>query len=379
MAFRKPPTKTAPSRKQPAVDPLASVSQRITFLRISFLVCLLAAAAICGSVAYTRIANLEQSVGVQTYESVAASALENAQALAQQRLEGGKTMASILKHAFPNASQWPFVALDGYLETANQIAQQSSTLTQALNVIVQPEQAKDFEDWAWKTYRAQGYPETAGFSEDFGFGIYAYNEDGKRVHTTTGETSWGSPNKVLVPIFQHNNVNATSMLFDVHSKELQGRVIDSMLECAQEAALAKTNPPICDVVTQFTELIIRPGPAALIYQPVYPANDPYTQVGIAGTTVHWEEVLTNIVPSHVNLLAVISSKNKSYTFEIYQGKPHLVGEGELIEDHGLYHFGRSTLLTLFESGASASARYRLTVYPANASFEDYKTNSPLVS
>lgn len=372
-----PKVSTAPPASQ-TVDPLAAVSRRITFLRISFLLCLLAAAAICGGVAYTRIANLEQSAGIQTYESVAASALGNAQALAHQRIEGGKTMVSILKYAFPNASQWPFVALDGYLETANQIAQQSSTLTLALNVIVQPEQAPDFEDWAWKTYRAQGYPETAGFSEDFGFGIYAFGEGGERVHRTTGETTWGSINNIMVPIFQHNNVNATSMLFDVHSKEIQGRVIDKMLECSQQAGLAsaKTNPN-CGAVTQFTELIIRPGPASLIYQPVYPANDPYTLVGAAGTTVHWEEVLTNIVPSHVNLLAVISSENKSYTYKIQQGKPHLIGEGDLIEDDRLLTFGRSTRLTNSQSDASTATNYHLTVYPANTSFDEYKTNSPL--
>ena len=390
-------------QQQQKNDPLASISRRITVLRISFLFCLLAAAVICGSVAYMRITNLEQSVGIQTYESVSASALRNAQALAQQRLEGGKTMAAVLKHAFPNASQWPFVALEGYVETANQIAQQSSTLTQALNVIVQPSQAEAFEEWAYQTYRDQNYPETAGVSQDANgedfFGIYAMDPDtGKRVHATTGATSYNSPNDILVPIFQHNNVNASSILFDVHSRELQGKVIDGMLDCSQQAetdaaTTTTTTSPDCGVVTKFVELIIRPGPAALIYTPVYPANDPFTQVGVSGTTLHWEEVLTNIVPSHVNLLAVISSSErypasddkgkqdmtKSYTFEIHDGVPQLVGEGSLLGDPKLESFGRSAYLTkTFESGgASASSIYRLTVYPANASFEEYKTNSPL--
>ena len=388
-------------------DPLAVLSRRIRCLRISFLICLCAAAAICGSVAYMRIHTLEKDVGIQTYESVAESALRNAQALAQQRLDGGKTMASILKHAFPNASQWPFVALEGYVETANQIAQQTNTLTQALNVIVQPSQVEAFEEWAYQTYRDQNYPETAGVSQDADgnafFGIYEMNQEtGERQRATTGTTTYGSPNDILVPIFQHNNVNATSILFDVHSRELQGKVVDSMLECSQEAAvtadfsttMSLASSPDCGVVTKFTELIIRPGPASLIYTPVYPANNPHTLVGISGTTLHWEEVLTNIVPSHVDLLAVISSYAfessseisedqdpvKEFTFEIRQGVPHLLGEGRILGSADLESFGRSASFanTGSESGgASASARYVLTVYPASTSFEDYKTNSPL--
>jgi hypothetical protein len=68
--------------------------------------------------------------------------------------------------------------------------------------------------------------------------------------------------------------------------------------------------PNCGVVTYWLEMITRTGPASLLYQPIFPVHNPHQVVAWTGTTIHWEEVLTNIVPNFVNgLQCVIKAEN----------------------------------------------------------------------
>ena len=96
---------------------------------------LLAATAICGVVAYKVIQDLEGDVGGETW---------------------GRVLASVPKYAFPNASQWPCVALDGYMEIGNAIVDMSATRTQSMARFVLPEQVEHFERFANQTYREHG-------------------------------------------------------------------------------------------------------------------------------------------------------------------------------------------------------------------------------
>ena len=108
---------------------MEEAQRRTWYLRVVFVVSLLVAAAICGIVSYSVVSNLELSVGTQTYESVAASALKGAQAITHRKLQSSDAMASVLSNAFPNADQWPNVALSGYVDTANRVAKLSQTLS----------------------------------------------------------------------------------------------------------------------------------------------------------------------------------------------------------------------------------------------------------
>ncbi|CAB9511692.1 Hybrid signal transduction histidine kinase K [Seminavis robusta] len=357
--------------------------QRTWVLRVVFVVCLLFSAAFCGVVSYWVVDDLEQSVGMQTYESVASSALQNAKAITLRKVQGGEVMASVMKYAFPDSSQWPMVSLDGYVEIASKIAKLSSSLTLAVNVFVQPAQVDAFHEHAKQVYEEQGYPEGAGVS-DFGFGTWKPDQSeepaypDRRLPDVTGETTYDSPNNILIPIFLHNNVNATSLLLNVHSRVFQGVATDSMLECAQQHDATNTNKeePVCTMVTDFLELIIRPGPAAIIYNPVFAKNDPNTMVAITGTTIHWEEVLTSVVPDYVDGLdCVVSTDTESYTFVIDNGQPRLVGKGDH-HDPQYEHMGRSEVLNDFGTEASASKTFTLTVYPTNAMLDEFRTNSP---
>jgi signal transduction histidine kinase len=215
---------------------------------------------------------------------------------------------------------------------------------------------------------------------DFGFGIWAKDDnspypDGK-IHDISGNTTYGSKYSIMVPSFLHNDVGAKSLMYNTHSEVLRGTAIDSMLDCAQAASSTSVDPQ-CGVVTEFVELIIKPGPAALLFLPVYPINDPTTVVALVGTSMNWGDILTNLFPGYVDgLYCVISTDTNSYTYSIRKGVPTLVGSGDL-HDPTFDSHAQSVILNDIATNASASASYTLTVYPTNVMFATFETNSPL--
>ena len=168
-------------------------------------------------------------------------------------------------------------------------------------------------------------------------------------------------------------------MYNVYSEANRGVPLDSMFACVKDNAEASGGAyPSCAVVTDMLELKVRPGPAALLFQPVYPANDPTTLVAFATTSIHWQEVLESVVPDYVNgLTCVVKTDTSSYTYEIVNGYPELVGSGDL-HDPDYESFAESVTLNDFmESGASGSAIYTLTVYPSQVMFDTFTTKSPI--
>lgn len=352
--------------------------RRTWYLRVGFVLSLFAAALVCGVVTYVVVDNLEKNLGVYTYESIAVSALEGAQGITLRKLQSGEVMGSMMSYAYPNAEQWPYVAPYGYADTASKIAKITSSMSMAIIVLVQPDQVETFEAHAEQFYRDHDYPRGAGHS-DFGFGIWKKDPNetyrDNRLPDTSVETNYESKHNLLAPILLHNKYNASSLMYNVHSNIFRGNAIDSMLDCNADS---NEPTPSCSVVTDFVELIVNPGqPAALIYSPVYAANDPDTIVGMTGASLNWREVLTNVVPDYVDGMdCVLSTDTGTYTYSIHQGVPELKGEGDQ-HDTKYDHLGRSTVLNDIETGATASKTYTLTVYPTSLMLDTFRTNSPL--
>jgi len=178
----------------------------------------------------------------------------------------------------------------------------------------------------------------------------------------------------------HNQPAAGSLLYNVYSEANRGVHLDSMFACVDgnKASANKSAYPACAVITDILELKLRPGPAGLLFLPVFPANEPTEIVGFATTSIHWEEVLDRVVPSYVSgLTCVVSTDTSSFTYEIQEGIPKLVGPGDLHRS-AYDNYARSAILNDFmESGAKASATYTLTVYPTDHMFDTFTTSSPM--
>jgi len=355
---------------------------RTLFLRIAFVSTLIIAAAVCGLVSFKIITSLEEKIGEETYYSIATSALVGAQDLTLRRIRGLEVTATILSYAYPNESQWPNVALNGYQHIAKKVADLSDSKIMGLISLVAPDEVEEFEQHAMQIFEDQNYPDDAGY-QDFGFGIWkrsidSPNEDGK-LHDTTGETTFPSDYQILAPILEHNRIGTPALMYNVHSEEFRGKALDSMMKCVEDASKENaTNTPECWVVTDWVNLVTLPDtPAGLGYLPIFPANDPTTIVGMISNSLIWEVVLKGVVPDYVNgLTCVFSTNTNSWTYEIKNGNPEFVGEGDR---HELQydHFGKNITLTNFTTGASASATYTLTVYPTNVMFERFRSKSAL--
>eukprot|EP00978_Attheya_sp_CCMP212_P025553 scaffold82400_cov73-Attheya_sp.AAC.1 len=201
----------------------------------------------------------------------------------------------------------------------------------------------------------------------------------------SGNTTWGGKRKLLVPLLMHNQPGASSLLYNLYAQGDRGIHIDSMLDCVEAAAtstqgssvIAIAASPKCAVMTDMLELKVRPGPAGLLFQPIFPVNDPTALVGFVTTSMHWQEVLLSVVPDYVTgLTCVVSTATSAFTYIIRKGKPELQGDGDL-HDRTYTHYGKSVVLNSIASlGAKSSAQYTLTVYPTDEILYAFATSNP---
>jgi hypothetical protein len=166
---------------------------RKSVLRATLILGLLAAAGICAGLAYRELRDSEIEVAVQTYNSIANSALFGAVDITRRKLEGSEVVKTLMSHSIPDASSWPFIEVAGYIPIAQSVAALSNSTTQAVMAFVEPEQRQDFEDHIKAVYEREGRPEGTG-SSDFGFGVWKPDNENdppvyedKRWHDTTGE------------------------------------------------------------------------------------------------------------------------------------------------------------------------------------------------
>jgi signal transduction histidine kinase len=381
---------------------------RTVMLRTLLVGSLLTAASVCAAVAYTALKNAEINTAVQTYTSVALSATLNAKAIVERKFQATEVTAALASWTNPNADDWPMIFINGYVNITSQMAALVKSSTHATVVFLDPAQVESFETHIQKVYATEGRPNTTGYS-DFGFGVWKPDPtktfaDG-RAHDTTGEVSkmiqisfgschcshsfgtnihrsvlqntWGGQDERLAVVALHNVVDSITILYNLYSEEDRGIHIDSMNACAK-AHTKTTTSPACAVFTDMLELKIRPGPAAMLFQPIFPANDPTKFVGFATASLHWEEALTDVVPDYVNgLTCVVSTKSASFTYEIRSGGVvELIGDGDL-HDKRFEEHAESVVLNEIVTQANTSAVYTLTVYPTATMFRTFSTKSPI--
>ena len=386
------PKRVSNTRPQPssALPTKENAFSRTFGLRVLFVFSLLVTLSLCTSLAYTTISGLEVEIGRQTYESVATSALTAAKAITETKIQGGEVMESVLSNAFPDADQWPMVGLKGYYETANTIASLTGHTSMAFIVMVEPEEVEDFEEHAWDHYRSQDYPPDAGTFE-LGFGIRRRGSDGNVFDRSGNYTTYNSTNQVLTPVLDHSTWDSAMLMYNVH---VSSTAVDSIIECSKVQHLEQHEEelgvghshPNCSIVTGF-KMTNDGDLVGLIYKPIYPKNDPVHLVGMIGSSVNFKDVLVSVVPAYFDgITAVISSHTQTHTsdhttidydtvtYQIVDGQPRLVGEGDL-HDTAYDAYGQSTILNDFNTDAPDAVIYTLAIYPDG--FYQFQTKIPI--
>lgn len=233
--------------------------KRAKLLRTLLVLSLIAAVAVCASLAYTILKATEEEVGIQTYQSIALSATTGARAIALRKYQSSEVMATLIGQILPNETDWPFISIDGYIPISQKVATLTSSTTQSLMALVDPADARAWENHTAQVYKAQGRPETTGYSQ-FGYGIWRPdpNKENKtysdgRVHDITGENEWGGKHKIMAVLMMHNLPGSKSQMYNLYSEKSRGEHIDSMFDCIAENSNASISP-VCPVITDMLEL-----------------------------------------------------------------------------------------------------------------------------
>jgi hypothetical protein len=294
-------------------------SNRILGCRVLFLAFLCGAAALLGYGAHTVLTNSERDLVNTHFESIADRALDTALEILLRKRLGTVSMASIASYQFPDAESWPFVIINGYETISSSLIETSSAREMGFCPFVTPEQLPMFEEFAYEYYEEQ-FPLGAA-SSSFGNGVFgvnpALNTTDNRYHETDGSTYYDSPNRIFVPILQHNAGAHPALMLNLHFQQTRGTLIDNLITCS------KTNTEECSSITDIIRLTnqeVDPGPGALIMQAIYPANNKTILVGVIGSSIVWGEVLENVFADEVSGIdCVLETETQVYTYSVIKG------------------------------------------------------------
>jgi len=360
-------------------------NQQVLLLgRVIFTICLCGVAGGLGYLANRLLSEAETELAETQFDSIAVRALLSARDIAERKTEGSVTMATIMAFHFPNADAWPFVALEnGYEEISTDLIETSDGREMGMAPFVAPAQLSEFETFAYDYYESKFSNETAVSS--FGKGVFGINPalgtSDNRYHETDGNTSYDSPNKLFAPILHHNAGDHPALMLNLHFQETRGVAIDEMIDCAEDRATTGDLMIECGSITDMlilTSQASEPGPGAVIFQPIYPANNNTVLAGVIASSIVWDEVLLDVFAEEDSgIECVLRTAGNTYTYTITNGIVSLKGEGDL-HDNQYNSFGQPLVITegLF---SESSASYSLTLYPTGGFFRTYRTSNPLVA
>jgi hypothetical protein len=255
--------------------------------RIVFLLFLVSVATVLGVLTWYFLTGAENELTEAQFEAIADRALDEAYESAIRKRLGTISMASVVAQMSPDANVWPFITIPGFETISNNLIATSSVRDpgrdMGLAPLVTPEQLADFEEFIYDFYenkRDPPFPNGTAISS-FGKGVWGINSSldtsDQRYHETDGTTYYESPHKIFAPVIHHPAGAHPILLFNAHFQKARGEALDSIIDCS--AMRAESDDPdsfICGVMTDMLILVAsgrKPGPGALIFQPIYPANN----------------------------------------------------------------------------------------------------------
>mmetsp|Transcript_6804 Transcript_6804/g.17529 ORF Transcript_6804/g.17529 Transcript_6804/m.17529 type:complete len:971 (+) Transcript_6804:35-2947(+) len=361
--------------------------------RVVFIICLAAVAAGLGTASWLLFRNSEEELGEQQFQAIAERAINGSQAIVVRKRLGTISMVSVLSSLFPKAEEgvsasgfegWPFVYMDGYEEVAQNIIATSSGREMGFCPLVYPDQLSDFEthayDWFLNLRQSQPpFPDSVANSS-FGQGIWQPGPDG-RAHVTDGSTSWGSPYEIVTPILQHNLGAHPALMLNLHFNPTRGVMIDNIITCVNQSITNGDSIDHClgGAVTDMINLTSQtedPGPSALLFEPIFPAFDNRTLVGLLASSIAWRESLEDVFNEDVSGVdCVLTTPGNTFTYGVRDGVPYDRGFGDL-HDSSYNHLRHNITLTPDDLFSEFSTTYQLEMYPNSEFFETYETNNP---
>jgi len=379
--------------------PTAPYSRRVGCGRFSFMLSLVCAATGLGALSYHMAKSSEVDLATRQFESLADRALTEAVGSFHRKRLSLLTMASVVSQLQPNASDYPFVAFPHFEEMATDLLRATGGESDMGYIpFVDAKVRAEWEEFAYDYYFKQRDPpftgnKTATGVSPFGRGIWAYNDsnpysDEARYHDVNGTIPYENTPfpSLLTPVFQLAEGENMALMNNMHSRASRAITVDGMLECVEQyKAAGKTfakSPGICGSISGFLKSLKyrdQRGPSSILYQPLFPKNNPDECVGFIGSSVLFDEILEFSFPDVVSgVECVISNDNLAFAYMIEDGMPVPVGFTDrfsnttdsnkvcrrLTDQQGMY-------------GGINSMDYTLCLYSTDEFVAVYSTNNPV--
>jgi len=395
-------------------------SRAVVLGRELFVAFILLVAGVFGCMFYFVLYQSERHLAIKQFNSVTDGALNNIRNLAETKLvHGSYIMAKHVGWTYPNADEdWPFVWLPSYWDIMEEVLPTSIWNGVNLAPIVRPEQAEEFEEFAYgKIAETFGEDSDMGATSHFGKGIWVKDEKrvdtiDHRYHDTTGAPLYpGSPYNYLAPKLQNGRVFSPCTMMNVHGFEIQGLALDAVMNCSiarkqnhtefidthgdhelhvtegcrESGGIGCDHHPKSSRCSALGGMLPTKddnenGIAGFIATPIYPANDPYELVGYIFGIIDWVEVMADVFPKDtIGIDCVFGDPNTEYTFTLDKdGEAIFLCEGDCHDAHyDPYKMTTNIIDPDFLSDSSVT--YQMSCYPTDEFFNTYHTKNPIIA
>jgi len=408
---------------------LKATPRPIFWGRWLFFILLLMVAAALGYMTYNMLSDNETTLAECLFEKVADNAIIIIRNNQDRKMLGMSTMGSAIGAAGYNRDQWPFVTLDDYQSLARNVIDVSHGCNIGFAPFVTPAQVSTYNIFAGNHYQYSRIPEpfpegTAAIDDHGTVGIWS----SKPFLDLTGETtSWNSSRRILAPMIQHSNGISKKLMFNLHSSEAVGKMMEDMMDCAEETkelirkyeqleeeirikneneidsnsntleevedtapavVLLPKNKPSLQDCTMVSDIKLNKtsaqqqepnGPGASMLQPVFPASNKTEITGMLITSIVWSENMKGVFSANVDgIFVVLSTPTQSVTYFVEKGVVQYLGEGDF-HDRQFDHVKKEGIITTVGMFSNTSVPYTMTLYPSERLYEMYSTHNPRIA
>mmetsp|Transcript_7504 Transcript_7504/g.21866 ORF Transcript_7504/g.21866 Transcript_7504/m.21866 type:complete len:1077 (-) Transcript_7504:296-3526(-) len=318
--------------------------QTIGLARTTLAIVLVSCAVGFGFTSYRLIKTAETRLARDRFDSIATKAASSVGWVLERKKKSTDALALMMGTANPDASEWPFVYMEGYqaISSSLQVVTQGSlsfcTIVRGYGNSSVGGQQNDFEDYYFDLWDQWGYPNVTGHSV-FGKGMFGYGYDAVnnklwddyRYPILSNRSAHGIPNPdhIMVPFVQSNFGFHTSLMLDVMFEASRARVVHDIIRCSEERTDTSINcGSITDMLWQRTNAKdVQTGPAGISFSPIYPRDDNTTLTGFILHKQIWYELLEQAFEPDVSGIRVVihTSTGKEHTYNIEEGKAKYVG------------------------------------------------------
>jgi hypothetical protein len=365
---------------------------RLLAIRFSLAVSLIAAAAICSPLAYITLKD-EEMDKFEAYYGTVTDGSAGRLARRFNRLNTGiQELASIYSYNFPRAKEWPNVAWNGFIPTAELLGKSSMIDGMAFIPLIRPEQLASYEAFIPGYYATDPsfVPESYNFPLIPEGQVWSWNVSTSPptpYHDVAGKTEH-SKYEILAPGTQYtfSSFSGGGMSnFNLHSIPMYASAMDATMDCvaAHNYSYALTS---CGSVTGLIPLpLLSPGvPAedtedmvALFVHPILPAQNQTELVGLAAGSLSWRMLLNDIFPAYVKPFdIVIQAGRETFTFTNEQGVAKFKGHGDM-HDGKFDEYAVTSQLSCHTSAEVGAPEYTITFYPTKEYAAGFFTNQPV--